>query len=386
MKKIITLCSFIVLSFHSKAQIVLNNPRIPSPSYVFLTIAPDARHGAMGDAGVATPSDESDFYWNPAKTAFAEKRIGLFSAYKPWLTKLVNDMYLGYLSGFYKFDDRNAVSANITYFDQGLFQATNANGQSLGNFNSREWAVSVNYAKKLSPKFSMGVGLRYVKSSLLEGLNASILGFNNNTAQNLSADISLYHRSPDQNQVISFDYGVYLSNIGGKVSYGGVEEGFMPTNLRVGISPTIRLAAKHKIIGAFDMNKLLVPTPPEKDINRKIVRGRDIRNLSAFEGMIGSLTDAPDGFKEEMQEVTFSSGGEYWYDDTFAVRAGILLNSKEKGSASFLTFGVGARIVKTVGIDLAYMINGNPDSPLGNLWRANIGVSFGKIKTSNDKK
>ena len=384
MKKITLLFTIILFSFQINAQ---NSLRFLTPSYAFLQIAPDARHGGMGDAGVATPSDESDFYWNPAKAVFSQKRFSFLSVpYKPWLTKLVSDMYLGYLGASYKFDDRNAISASVTYFNQGLFQATDNNGASLGNFNSNEWAISLNYSKKLSPQLSMGVGLRYIKSSLLIGLNSSILGYGSNSAQNLSADISLYHHDTDETKLFGFDYGIYLSNIGGKVSYGGTEENFMPTNLRIGISPSVKLGSKHKLIWGIDINKLLVPTPPEKDPNGKIIRGRDMRNLSAFEGMIGSFTDAPDGFSEERQEISLSTGTEYWYDDTYAARVGLLANSKEKGLPSFLTFGAGVRIVKIVGIDLAYMINSNLYSPLGNLWRANINVSFGKIKSKNEQK
>ena len=384
MKKVILLFTTVLFSFQLNAQY---SSRVLIPTYGFLTIAPDARHGGMGDAGVATPSDESDFYWNPSKSAFSKKRFSLFSVpYRPWLPKLVSDMYLGYLGASYKVDDRNAISASITYFNLGLFQVTNNNGIALGNVNSKEWSVSFNYAKKLSSKLSMGVGFRYIKSSLFEGLNTNTLGFEAKPAQNLAADISLYHHDIDETELFNFDYGIYLSNIGSKVSYGSVEEGFMPTNLRIGLSPNIKLGAKHKIIGAVDLNKLLIPTPPEKDNNGKIIRGRDMKNLSAFEGMIGSFTDAPDGFSEELKEISLSTGAEYWYDDTYAARIGLLSNSKEKGLSSFFTFGAGVRIVKIVGIDLAYMINSDSNSILGNLWRANINVSFGKIKTQNEQK
>lgn len=194
-----------------------NSKRILTPSMAGLGFYPaDARHGALGEAGVATAHDQADMFWNPARTAFAETRFGFYSAYEPhWLKYLVNDMNFIHAGAYYKFkNNKSAISINYINFNYGLFQATDANGQSLGNFNSSEWALGINYAKKLSPNFSLGVGLKYMKSDLLSGLNInSIYGYQNQPATTIAADISIFHQDIDSTKLINLNYGIYIYQI-----------------------------------------------------------------------------------------------------------------------------------------------------------------------------
>jgi hypothetical protein len=372
MKKNATLALLLLFVQFLKAQTVtVKESGTPSPAVVGL-ILPffDARHAALGDAGVATSSDYADIFYNPAKTPFAEKRYGFYSSYNNWLNYLVSDMYLFKAGVSYKLpDNRSALSANFTYFNQGTFQATNSNGQSLGNYNSYDWALGVNYAKKLSSKLSLGIGLKYVKSILFSG---TIGGFQGNPAETIAADISIFHQSDDSTKLVNLNYGIYISNLSGRVSYGGTELNFIPTNLKIGIAPTIKISKNSTFTLAIDANKLMIPTPTY-DAN-----GKQIVTNSAIGGILGSFSDAPDGFNEELQEIIWSIGGEYWFKKTFAIRVGKFIENENKGGRNFTTFGVGVKIIKRVNVDVAYLKNESNYSPLGNLWRGNVTFGLGK--------
>ena len=349
MKKLITLFSIILFTSQIKAQ----TTTLTGPGYDFLNIPTDARHGATGNAGVASPSDATDFYYNPSKSAFAETKFGIFlSPHTPWLKNIASDINFRRFGAFYKLDDKNAISANFTYFNAGSADLMDRNGQSLGTYKSYEWTLGVNFSRKLSSKLAMGVGLKYIKSSFFEGL-PSFLGIPTPAPSNLAADISLYHHNTNESKVIRFDYGIYISNIGGKVNYGGLGNLVMPTNLKFGTGTLIRWGAKHKTIGLVDINKLLLPS----------------------EGIL----DAYKGY-------SVSFGGEYWYDNTFAFRFGTTANSKVDNDNVFLTTGVGVKIQNTVAIDIAYLIDRSESKLLGNMWRANLSLGFGKIKQKNEQK
>jgi hypothetical protein len=364
----------------SKAQTsgtFFNQRRVPTPLVPGLNLPFfDARHGAMGNAGVATSSDQADVFWNPARTVFDPTQFGLYTSYSSWLNGLVGDMYLVKVGANYKLpNNRSALSLNFTYFNQGAFQATSSLGQTLGNFNSYDWALGVNYSKKLSPNFSLGVGLKYVQSVLLSGLStSSTIGFQIQPATTIAADISIFHQDTDSTKLISLNYGVYISNLSGRISYGGSESHFIPTNLKIGIAPTLNIDKHNSLTLAIDANKLMIPTPVYN------TSGGYIPPSSAIAGILGSFTDAPDGLSEELQEVIWSTGLEYWYDKKVAVRIGKFIESDNKGGRNFTTFGVGVKIIKRINVDLAYMKNDVSGSPLGNLWRGNITLGIGKIK------
>jgi hypothetical protein len=350
MKKLITLFSIVLFNFQINAQ---TSTVQTGPAYGFLLIGTDARHGGTGDAGVASPSDATDFFYNPSKSAFAETKFGVFlSPHNPWLTNIANDVNFRRFGAFYKLNDKNAFSANFTHFNEGATVLTDANGQLIGAFKSYEWTLGVNYSRKLLPKLSMGVGLKYIKSSFYNGL-PTFLGFVTPAPSSIAADISLYHHNTDESKVFRIDYGVYLSNIGGKVNYAGLANLPMPTNLRFGTGTLIRWAAKHKTIGLVDVNKLLLPS----------------------EGII----DYYKGF-------SYSIGVEYWYDNIFAVRFGSTTNTKIDYENRFLTTGLGIKLIKNIELDLAYLFDRSQSKLVGNLWRANVSIGFDKIKTQNEKK
>ena len=381
MKKIIftfiTLFTTLQFSNGQTSIPIINQKRILTPSIAGLGFYPaDARHGALGEAGVATSHDQADIFWNPARTAFAETRFGLYSAYEPhWLKSLVNDMSFIHVGAYYKFkNNRSAVSINYTNFNQGLFQSTNSNGQSLGNLSSNEWALGINFAKKLSPNFSLGIGIKYMKSNLLLGINTgSLYSYQSQPATTVAADISIFHQDTDSTKLINLNYGVYISNLSGRINYGGTESNFIPTNLKIGIAPTLKINKHNTLTLAIDANKLMIPTPTY-DINGKI-----IQPLTAIGGIVGSFGDAPDGLSEELQEIIWSMGLEYWYDKKIAIRIGKFIESENKGGRNFTTFGIGVKIIRRINVDLAYMKNEQIDSPVGNLWRGNITFGIGKI-------
>jgi Type IX secretion system protein PorV len=372
MKKITTLASLLLFVQFLQAQtVIVRESGTPSPVMAGIGLPfSDARHAALGDAGVATSPDYADIFYNPAKTAFAETRYGFYSSGNKWLNNLVSDMYLIRAGVNYKLPDNNsAISVNFTYFNQGAFQATSSTGQTLGNFNSYDWALGANYAKKLSPKLSLGVGLKYVKSVLFSG---TIGGFQGNPAETIAADISIFHQSNDSTKLVNLNYGIYISNLSGRVSYGGTELNFIPTNLKIGIAPTIKISKNSTFTLALDANKLMIPTPTY-DIN-----GKQIPTKTAIGGILGSFSDAPGGFNEELQEIIWSIGGEFWFNKTFAIRVGKFIESEKKGGRNLTTFGLGAKIFKKINVDLAYLHNQSNDSPLSNLWRANVTFGLGK--------
>ncbi len=350
MKKLVTLLLIILFNANVQAQ---TTTTLTGPAYGFLNIGTDARHGGTGDAGVASPSDATDFFYNPSKSAFAETKFGVFlSPHNPWLRNVTNDVNFRRFAAFYKLDDKNTFSANFTRFNGGSETLIGSNGQSLGTVKSYEWTLGINYSRKLFPKLSMGIGLKYIKSSLFDGLPTN-LGFVAPAPSNLAADISLYHHNTNESKVFRMDYGVYLSNIGGKVNYESLGNLPMPTNLRFGTAALIRWGAKHKTVGLTDVNKLLLPS---------------------------------EGILDEYKGYSISIGAEYWYDDTFAVRLGQTSNTKVGYGNSFLTTGLGVKIKNTVSLDIAYLIDATERNLIGNLWRANLSVGFNKIKIQNEHK
>lgn len=364
----------------------LNSGRIPTPTMLFLNVAPDARSAAMGDAGVAISSDVNAIYWNPAKLAGADKDLGFAISYTPWLRNLVNDMALYNIAGYKKTSKDQAFGFSINYFDQGLFQATLANGTSAGNFNSKEYALSLTHARKLSNALSLGVNLKYINSNLLGNYQGtSGTGVAMKPAQTVAADIALYWNTNSEKNW-NYTYGLVLSNISGKVSYGGAEKNFIPTNLRAGVAAVKNIDDKNKLTFTLDFNKLMVPTPQSVAIDangNKVVTGTDPTTTSAIGGIFGSLFDAPDGFGEELKEVTTSIGAEYLFNNTFAIRGGYFNESEMKGNRKYFTMGVGFKLDQKYGFDFAYLVPTGTSSPLANTLRVTL---LAAINNDNGKR
>jgi len=374
MRKLLTLL-ITTIGFASQAQTTLvsgqvNAGRIPTPTLLFLNVAPDARSAAMGDAGVALSVDANAIHWNTAKLATTDKKMGFSLSYTPWLRNLVNDMALYNVAGYTVTKKNLVFGFAIDYFDQGMFQATLDNGTSAGNFNSKEFAIGISHARKLSPALSLGMNLKYINSNLLGNYQGSG-GVSNalKPAQTVAADISVFYSKPSVGPW-KYSYGLTLSNISGKVTYGGTERNFIPTNLRVGMAATHEIDDLNKLTFTVDFNKLMVPTPPAYE-NGKMI-GTDPATVSAIGGIFGSLADAPDGIGEEMKEVTTSVGAEYLFNNAFALRTGYFHESEMKGNRKYFTFGLGFKMDSKYGLDFAYLVPSGQGSPLANTLRLTL--------------
>lgn len=343
----------------------------------FLAISPDARHAALGDAGVATSPDANSAYWNAAKLVFIDKQYGGALSYTPWLGKIVNDMSISYLTGFYKINREQAVSFGIKYFDLGDINFKDNNGMSQGDFNPREFAFEGTYSRMLTEEFSIGGSARYIYSNL----TGAFSGNDAKPGRSVAADIGLFYRHEIKKSTrnSSLAFGLSISNIGAKISYtNSAREDFLPINLRLGSAFTTEVDPFNKFTFALDFNKLMVPTPPIRDeTTKEIIAGRD-PNRSLLSGMFGSFTDAPNGAEEEFREFMISSGVEYWYDNTFAARLGYFYEDKTKGNRKYMTVGLGFR-KNNFGLDVAYLVPTNKrDHPLAETLRFTLLMQIGK--------
>ncbi len=335
--------------------------RVITTAVPFLTIAPDPKSGAMGDVGVATAPDANSTYWNPAKLAFANQKAAVAFSFTPWLTKYVDDMSLSYLTGFYKLDNNQALGLSMTYFDLGDIELTDGSGGSLGSFNPREFAISATYSRKLSEKFSLGISGRFIHSNLSGNITTSPTT-DPKPGTSIAADIGIYHNSQitfmKKQSLLS--YGASISNIGSKITYNSAdEEDFIPTNLKLGGALSTFLDPYNKVTFALDFNKLLVPTPQPDGSER---------DKGVLEGMFSSFGDAPNGFSEELQEIMISTGLEYEYKETFALRAGYFYENENKGNRQYFTFGAGFQ-VKKIEFNFSYLIPQFQDHPLAETLR-----------------
>lgn len=339
-----------------------------------LGIAPDARGASMGDLGAATDPDANSQFWNPSKFAFANSKGAVSLSYTPWLRKLVNDIFLANVSGYWKIgrNDNQALSASLRYFSLGEVTTSEISGAKAQTLNPYELAFDIGYSRKLSEKFSMGVVFRYIYSDL--GFSDSYAGDQSTGASAFSADIAGYFTTYPiigRNEC-QFSWGWNISNIGTKVSYNhGEDPAFLPTNLRIGANFKFPLADYHNLAIGIDANKLLVPTKPRRDDYEQGTDGdrawekaeQDWENMSPITGIFKSFGDAPGGFKEELKEINWTLGAEYSYNEQFFVRAGYHYESAAKGNRQY--FGVGAGFaLNVVRLDAAYMLATAATSPL----------------------
>ena len=339
-----------------------------------LSIAPDARGASMGDLGAATDPDANSQFWNPSKYAFAWSQAAVSLNYTPWLRKLVNDIFLADLSGYYKIgsNDNQAISASLRYFSLGEVNTAEEQGIVGQTLNPYEMSFDIGYSRKLSEKFSMGVVFRYIYSAL--GFSESYAGDQNTGASAFAADISGYYTTYPiigRNEC-QWSWGLNISNIGTKVSYdGGENPAFLPTNLKIGTSFMFPLADYHTLAIGLDLNKLLVPAKPRRSDfvdgiegeEEYITKLEDWRNMSPITGIFKSFSDAPGGMKEELREITWSLGAEYSYNNQFFLRAGYYYESEYKGNRQYFGLGAGFSL-NVVRLDASYMMATAQTSPL----------------------
>jgi hypothetical protein len=328
----------------------------------FLLITPDSRSGAMGEAGVALSPDANSSFWNPSKLAFVEAPDNISVNYSPWLRSLIPDVTLSYLGYAHKLDERNTIGASIRYFNVGTIQAYDNLQNFQGNFISSEYSIDASFARTFGEDFSLGLTARYVRSNLSNGYSAS--GVTAKPGNALAADVSMYYKTQAQQfgKDATFSFGANISNIGTKISYSNDgTKYFLPTNLKIGIADMVNLDDVNSFTFAFDINKLLVPTRPNSDV-------------SVPSGLFGSFTDA--SFTEEIQELSFSPGVEYWYNKLFALRAGYLYQNPNKGGLRYLTLGTGFKY-QEFAFDFSYIAASQQSSPLANTLRFTLSANFG---------
>lgn len=358
-----------------------------------LNIAPDARGAAMGDLGAATEPDAYSQFWNPSKYAFAYSTAAISLSYTPWLRKLVNDIYLANLSGYWKIggSDNQAVSASLRYFSLGEIDMTDDSGVAVNSVNPYELAFDVGYSRKLSESFSMGVALRYIYSDL--AFSDAYSAEQQTGASAFAADISGFlttYPIIGRNEC-QWSWGFNISNIGSKVSYNdGNDPAFLPTNFRLGTTFTFPLAQYNNLALSFDVNKLLVPTRPREsdytandgtfDSEGYENALDEWRNTSSISGIFKSFSDAPGGFKEELKEINFSVGAEYNYNQQFFVRAGYFYENPDKGNRQYFAFGAGFSL-NVVQLDASYMIATAQSSPLDQTLRFSLTFDMDGLKS-----
>ncbi|MGD9930623.1 MAG: type IX secretion system outer membrane channel protein PorV [Mangrovibacterium sp.] len=375
---IAAIIGFGCLAQQAVAQTSTSGANTISTAVPFLSIAPDSRAGAMGDAGVATSPDMNSQHWNPAKYAFIESELGVGLSYTPWLRNLVDDINLAYLAGYKKLDDMQTLSASLLYFSLGEITFMDNFGNYQGLQNPNEFAVDLAYTRLLSDQFSGSVALRYIRSDLTGG--QLINGVESHAGTSFAADIAFYYRNEMRvNRKESvFSAGVNISNIGNKISYtDGITKDFIPTNLRLGAAYETELDQYNTLTFAVDLNKLLVPTPTPASIDADgvIVGGGFSQDKSVVGGMFSSFSDAPGGFKEELQEVNISMGLEYWYNRQFALRAGYFYEHENKGNRKFLTAGAGLKL-NVFTLDFSYLLPTERNHPLENTLRFSLSFDF----------
>ncbi|QXV66684.1 type IX secretion system outer membrane channel protein PorV [Mucilaginibacter sp. 21P] len=356
-----------------------NTNAIPT-AVPFLNVTPDSRSGAMGDAGVALSPDANDNYWNPAKLAFLEDNHNVSVSYNPWLRHLVPDVSLSYLSYAYKMDERNTIGASFRYFNLGSIQLIDKNQVDMGTYTPNEFSFDVAFARKFGNNLSLGLQARYIYSNFNNGSFITGSGQPNKAGNAFAAGVSAYYTKPYGDNK-TFSFGGNISNIGTKITYADNGTSyFLPTNLKLGVANSWKLDSLNKFTVAFDVNKLLVPTPPIRDAQGNIVKGHD-DNVSVPAGIFQSFGDAPGGFSEELREITLSPAVEYMYNDMLAIRAGYFYENPQKGGRHYLTTGFGVKY-KDYRFDFAYLIASQQNSPLANTLRFTLSANFGGVSNA----
>ena len=382
MKNLIKLLTILVVAQYTYAQ-----ERVITTAVPFLLIAADARSAGMADMGVATSADAYSQQFNPSKYAFSKQKQGFSMSYTPYLTSIANDISLGQLTYFNRFNDRMAFSGSLRYFSLGEIELRQFYDDPARIVSPNEFALDGSYSLKLSPEFAMGVSGRYIRSNL-KIANATT---DARPATTFAVDVSGIYQSEE----VAFDNfngkwraGFNFQNLGPKLSYDNdlLNENFIPANMRLGGSFDFILDDYNKVSLIGETTKLLVPTPQTvTDLNNdgvinatdKSINNQNYRKISWTSGIFQSFGDAPNGFSEELQEFTWALGAEYWYQDSFALRTGYFNESVEKGARKYLTLGAGFKY-NTVKIDVSYLFSASKvRNPLENTLRFSLSFNFG---------
>lgn len=346
-------------------------------SVISQSIAPDARAGGIGDVGAATDPDVNSQAWNPAKYPFCISRAGVAINYTPWLRSIVNDINLAYMAGYYRIGDYQAISASVRYFSLGSVSTSD----DMMTIKPYELGVDVAYSRMLSETFSAAVALRYMYSDMSGHYDDQVTA-----GSAFAADIACYYNNYVMmgNRECQIAFGVNISNIGSKINYGEDYSYFIPTNLRIGLNYMIPLNEFNRISFSADANKLLVPSKPiqnddESDEDFQDRVQQEYYDVSSISGIFKSFGDSPNGFKGELEEIQWSVGAEYTYNDKFTVRAGYHHESESQGSRKYFTFGAGFRM-SVFSIDAGYVWSTAASNPLDQTLRVSLAFDFDGIK------
>ena len=355
-----------------------NTLNVVTSAVPFLRISPDARAGGMGDLGVATMPDANAQFYNLAKYPFAKNSSGIGLTYTPWLKDLgLNDVFLASLAGYKKIDETQSISGSLRYFNLGNIEFTDNFGNSLGTGRPRELGLDFGYSRKLSDQLSLGVGLRYINSALA---NAQIGGVAYKPGNAVAGDLGIYYVSNPED-LTGLSLGLAMTNMGSKISYTGdaAQKDFIPANMTLGAMYTIISNEVNRISLGMDIHKLMVPTPPLLGDSAGMI---NYRSKSVLGSWFSSFGDAPGRFSEELKEFAFSLGGEFIYNEQFAVRAGYFYENKNKGNRQYFSMGAGFRY-NNLDINLSYLIpsgTGVNRNPLSNTIRFSLLFNLGPIE------
>lgn len=344
------------------------------------TIAPDARSAGMGDVGAATEPDVNSQYWNPAKYPFCISRAGVSLNYTPWLRQLVSDIDLAYVAGYYRIGDYSAISGSLRYFSLGeVMTSTDDDAMTV---NPYEMSIDVAYSLMLSERFSIAAAIRWIYSDLRYDYEED-----SSPASAFAADIAMYYQDYFNwgSRECMWSWGLNISNIGSKISYYGDDQSeFLPANMRLGFSLLYPIDEYNRISISADANKYLVPTVPEQgedessaDYQARVIE--EYSDVSAISGIFKSFTDAPGGFKEELEEIQWSIGAEYVYHDQFSIRCGYHHESESKGNRKYFTVGGGFRM-SVFSLDVGYVISTASSNPLDQTLRFSLSFDMDGIK------
>jgi len=367
--------SLALISSYSSGQ---NSNRVINTAVPFLLITPDARSAGMGELGVATPADAYSQQWNPAKYAFASSEKGIGISYTPYLSKLVDDIFLGNLTFYKKISDRSSWATSLKYFSLGDIQFNELIGGSIvdhGQERPTELTVDLSYALKLSEQFSMAVGGRYIRSDLKIAADSD-----NSSANTLGIDVAgFYQSNPFEmgNNNAIFRGGVNVSNIGPRLNYDiGGQKSFIPTNLKMGFGLDLLFDDQNSLGVYTEFNKLLVPTPVAVTNDKGEFIGYRQPDIDFLNGIFTSFSDAPGGLSEELSEITLAVGLEYLFQDVFSLRTGYFNESQDKGSRRYLTLGAGFDL-KFMDIDISYLFSTSKvRNPLENTIRFSLSLDL----------
>ncbi len=387
MKKVLlSLAAVTLFAINAKAEKTVDdtmNPLITAmPS---LSIAPDARSAGMGDIGVATDADLNSLHWNPAKYAYMQSAGGLTANYTPWLRKLVSDIDLAHIAGYYNFGDlAGGIAASFTYFSLGNVSLTDANGTVLQDVRPNEWSLDLSYYRKLHEYVSMAVALRFMYSDLNNGYNTSTTTAGEMyPAWTMAADVSLYYHQPIELPMGTsyFSLGFALQNLGGKMTYDKITQNFIPATMRIGVNYELPFDKYNSLTFGVQADKLMVPSRKSKfaDDESGTWTQEGYSALSSVKGIFQSFADAPGGSLEEFNEVRWGAGLEYSYNKQFFARFGYSYENYYKGNRNYLTAGAGFHL-SIFSLDVAYCIGLAASNPLDQTMRFTLGFDLAGIK------